>query len=72
MDEHPISIQNVTEVTGLDSTGHTRPEVKYTFKVGQHGPFTETFPKHNLDPAAVNAKLLEFAAKLKQTLGATY
>ena len=61
------SPQNVSmrEVNQLSpDTGRIEPYIVVSFKVGAHGPFSESFLKSTFDPNGMNARLLDFANKL--------
>jgi len=61
------SPQNVSmrEVNQLNpDTGRIEPYIVVSFKVGAHGPFSESFLKSTFDPNGMNARLLDFANKL--------
>jgi hypothetical protein len=45
-------------------TGRVEPYIVVSFKVGNHGPFVESFLKSTFDPAGLNARLMDFANKL--------
>lgn len=46
------------------ATSKVEPYIVVSFKVGNHGPFTESFLKSTFDPNAMNARLNDFASKL--------
>lgn len=46
------------------NTQKVEPYVVVSFKVGNHGPFTESFLKATFDPNGLNARLADFANKL--------
>ena len=52
--------------TTTTANGRTVPAIKVTFKVGEHGPFSEIFPKDTFSAATVNQKLGEFVMHLQQ------
>ena len=59
------TIQSITQTTQVNpQTRASEPYMVVTFKVGNHGPFQESWPKASFDPAAVNARLADFAQKL--------
>ena len=61
------SLQNVSmrEVNQINpDTGRIEPYIVVSFKVGAHGPFSESFLKSTIDPNGMNARLLDFANKL--------
>jgi len=61
------SLQNVSmrEVNQINpDTGRIEPYIVVSFKVGAHGPFSESFLKSTFDPNGMNARLLDFANKL--------
>lgn len=63
-------IQSIREANQLNpATGKVEPYMVVTFKVGTHGPFTESFPKAGFDPNHINGKLAEFAGKLGMVQG---
>jgi hypothetical protein len=59
------AIQSITQSQQVNpTTKQPEPYMVVTFKVGNHGPFVESFPKAGFDPAQVNARLADFASKL--------
>ena len=53
-----------TTVPGAN--GQPVAAIEVTYKVGDYGPFTETFPKTSFSAANVSAKLQDFAAHIQQ------
>lgn len=65
MPNNQLQIAGIHEAAMVNpATGKTEPYMVVTFKVGTHGPFTETFPKATFDPATVNQRVADFAQKL--------
>lgn len=56
------SIREVQQVN--PDTGKIEPFMVVTFKVGTHGPFSESFLKSTFDPNGINARLMDFASKI--------
>lgn len=46
--------------------GKPRKEVRVVFYVGEHGPFSERFPKEGFTAAGVDARLEEFAREIRR------
>lgn len=59
-----VTIQKISEESGLDSAGKAVMNMRVQFMVGQHGPFVERFPKAGFDPTAVQQSVTAFAQKL--------
>lgn len=65
MPAQPVSGVTIRETQQLNpATQKVEPYLVATFKVGNHGPFQESFPKNGTDSNAINAKLAEFANKI--------
>lgn len=60
----PYTVDRVSETTIFDGAGKAKRVIEVTFRVGDHGPFTEYFEKDS--PWQVDAKkrLTDFANKL--------
>jgi hypothetical protein len=46
------------------ASGKIEPYMVVSFKVGTHGPFTESFLKSTFDPNTVNTALTSFSSKI--------
>ena len=57
-----VSMREVNQIN--PDTGRIEPYIVVSFKVGAHGPFSESFLKSTFDPNGMNARLLDFANKL--------
>lgn len=65
MDNNNLQVSSIREVNQMNpDTGKVEPFIVVTFKVGAHGPFTETFLKSGFDPNTVNARVMAFVNKL--------
>ena len=61
------TVDRVSETAVFDKNGTAKRVIEVTFRVGEHGPFTEHFDKDTYTPATVKAKLTDFAQKIAQT-----
>lgn len=59
-----VKVIKIAETAALDGSGRPAPVITITFNVGNHGPFTESFPKAGFDANAANARLADFANRL--------
>jgi len=65
MNNNTLSNVVLREVNQINpATGRIEPYIVVSFKVGTHGPFTESFLKSTFDPAGMNARLMDFTNKL--------
>lgn len=69
MENTTINGVKVQQTNQVDGTGKTISHLVVTFFVGTHGPFQETFDLATFQPALVQQKLQDFAAKLQQIPG---
>ncbi len=63
--DYTVKIQSIKEQNGAGAGGHIEPQMLVTFTVGQHGPFTKTFPKQGFDPTTAKSELAQFAANIR-------
>jgi hypothetical protein len=63
----PATIIRISQEQLQGATGKLEPMIRVDFKVGDHGPFTEHFPKTGYNPAAVAQSLNTFAQQIEQT-----
>ncbi len=66
---YKIIVTKVSEEPSFDNLGRAHAFIRVDFNVGDHGPFTERFPKETYDAAVVRAKLEQFANSLQQLGG---
>lgn len=59
-----IKILKISQEQDLTAPGPPRFYIRVDFNVGDHGPFTERFPKETFDTNSANAALLAFAQKV--------
>jgi hypothetical protein len=65
MDNNTLQIASIREVNQMNpDTRMVEPYMVVTFKVGAHGPFTESFLKADFDPHTVNSRIMAFVSKL--------
>jgi hypothetical protein len=65
MNGNKPQVTGIREVNQLNpDTGRIEPYMVVNFKVGAHGPFTESFLKSTFDPNGVNARLMDFCQKV--------
>ena len=62
-----VRVTKVTQSTQADHTGKIVGVVQVTYYVGEHGPFTENFPKEGYDAMTAKQKLQAIAEQVKQT-----
>ncbi len=72
MNETKIQVLQIAETFMQGAVGQSVPAIKVTFKVGTHGPFTETFAKSEYTAAVQNQRLEAFAAQIRQATGGAY
>jgi hypothetical protein len=59
-------VTGVQEVVTLTGQGAVLPQVRVTFTVGAHGPFTITLPRAEFSAAAVRAEMEKLAVPLRE------
>lgn len=59
-----VTVVSVNEVVALDDRGRAAPIIRVVFKVGDHGPFVEQFPKKDFDSMQIRQRLEDFALQL--------
>jgi hypothetical protein len=58
------TITRVIEINDVGDRGQTIASIRIEFKVGDHGPFSITFPKSGFSAAVANSKIAEFVSQL--------
>ena len=64
--DYKVMVQKVAETTGFDHTGNAVTQVRIDYTVGNHGPFSEVFPKEGFTAANAKLKLQHMADQLRQ------
>ncbi len=64
MDVGQVKIDKFSQTVTVGTNGRSERRLAVSFYVGGHGPFTEEFALSPVDPAAINARLAEFARGL--------
>ena len=64
--DYKVMVQKVAETTGFDHTGKAVTQVRIDYNVGDHGPFSEVFPKEGFNAQAAKLKLQQMADQLRQ------
>jgi len=59
-------VTGVAEVVTLTPQGTVLPQVRVTFTVGAHGPFTVTLPRDGFTAAAVRTEMEKLAGPLRE------
>lgn len=59
-----FTVLSIQETTKQAPNGQLAAMVVVTFKVGNYGPFTESFEKTGFDPNGVNTRLAAFAMQV--------
>jgi len=61
-----VTINRIIETVGRGEGNRIIPMLRVEFMVGQHGPFSQEFPREGFDARAARTKLEEFARQLEQ------
>lgn len=70
MNNNKPAIQSIVQAQLVNpDSGRTEAYMVVSFKVGNHGPFQESFLKATFDPNLVNTRLREFAQRLSMVEG---
>ncbi len=64
--DYKVLVQSVRESNSFDLLGKSVPIVTVTYMVGDHGPFTEQWPKPDFNAQAAKLKLQQMADQLRQ------
>jgi len=64
--EPGVRIIKITEEHTWDENSNPEVNMRVTFKVNDHGPFSELFPKDEYDSFKVEQKIDAFARDLKR------
>lgn len=69
MPDYTVKIQTIAETNGTSANGQFEKQMLVTFMVGNHGPFTQTFPAAGFDPNMAKSALAQFAANIRLFVG---
>lgn len=61
-----LLVQKVSETTRFDHAGKATQYYQVDYTVGDHGPFSELFPKESFTAADARAKLQQHVDQLQQ------
>lgn len=63
-----VVVRQVTETRVLDNRGSPVRAYRFTFNVGDHGPFTQDFSPNEVQDGSARTKLNEFAQQLERAI----
>jgi len=66
MPAEEVRITRITETIGRLEAGKLTPMLRVEFTVGEHGPFSQEFPRATFNPVVARTALEEFARQLQQ------
>ena len=61
-----VQITRITETIGRLEAGKLTPMLRVEFMVGEHGPFSQEFPRATFDAVTARTALEGFARQLQQ------
>ena len=64
--DYKVNVTKVTEQSAFDHQGKLAPVIRVEYMIGEHGPFSENFPKDQFSAAAAQTKLAQMASMLRQ------
>jgi hypothetical protein len=63
------TVQRVVQDTAIDATGQIKPLMRVQFMVGEHGPFTVSFPQSEFTADKARAAMQAQADQINSLLG---
>ena len=63
----PATITKISQIPLPDTSGKMVPYIVVEFKVGDHGPFSESFPKSSYNAEVAKQAVNAFAITIEQT-----
>ncbi len=62
-----VTVSKIVEDRRVSRDGVTFSEIRVEFRVGEHGPFIEQFPKNTYSKMVRDQKLNDFARDIRTT-----
>jgi hypothetical protein len=66
--DYSIKVTQVKQQNDINQLGKVVPMIIVTYTIGAHGPFTESWPKSEYNPATVKAFLQQQQQAIQQTV----
>jgi hypothetical protein len=64
-----ITIRKIGEDSRLEGSGQIVRQIRVEYMIGEHGPFTQSFPREGFSAPAARMQLEQFAADLSALTG---
>lgn len=63
--DYTLKVQTIREQNGTGANGQLEKQMLVMFMIGDHGPFSKSFPADNFDVNKAKAELAQFGANIR-------